>query len=208
MHAFVIALLVMLMFPSKSFASNNPPSYLVFINQVRGTECCDVGSVENYTTQITEFDRQNLTSTFALRYDTLNNPEFVAVSNEAKQRHQLGGLLEITPMLAIDANVSYGGNSDNWFKSKYAFLVGYSQTDRKKLIDTYMSKFKSVFNEYPKITAAWMIDSYSLEYLSTNYQVTVHEITREQWGVDSYTLYGGSPHYPYYRLRYSHLVEK
>ncbi|PIR60320.1 MAG: hypothetical protein COU67_02480 [Candidatus Pacebacteria bacterium CG10_big_fil_rev_8_21_14_0_10_44_54] len=34
--------------------------------------------------------------------------------------------------------------------------------------------------------------------LREKYGVTTHEITREQFGTDSYTLYGGPPHYPYW----------
>ncbi len=42
-----------------------------------------------------------------------------------------------------------------------------------------------------------MIDTSSVNYLHDRYGLQVHQLTREQWGTDSYTLYGGPPHYPY-----------
>lgn len=55
-----------------------------------------------------------------------------------------------------------------------------------------------VFGNYPTTTTAWIIDTPSLQYLREKYGVLLHEITREQWGTDSYTLWGGPPHQPYW----------
>ena len=42
-----------------------------------------------------------------------------------------------------------------------------------------------------------MIDTETLNYIHKEYGVKIQQITREQYGTDSYTLYGGPPHYPY-----------
>jgi hypothetical protein len=116
----------------------------------------------------------------------------------AHQPLELGAFLEITPSLARTSGVVYTGDESNWYKAEHAYLMGYEPADRIKLIDTYMAEFKKVFGYYPRTTTAWMIDTPSLKYLSEKYGVKVHELTREQWGTDSYSLYGGPPHYPYY----------
>jgi len=179
-----------------AFAAESIPHYAVINNQVRGTECCDVGSVAAFAQQQQELRTRNLSATFTVRYDALVDPEFVA-SIKNYPEFEYGGLLEITPSLATAAGAEYRGTDENWFEAQHVFLVGYSEADRTKLIDTYMDTFQDVFDYYPKTTTAWMIDPFSLTTLY-EYGVRTHQITREQFGTDSYTLYGGSPHYPYW----------
>ncbi len=178
-------------------ATQNYPKYILFVNQVRGEECCDPGNIDSLNQQLEVFAAHKLSATFALRYDALNQ-KFVNPIVDSKQNHEVAAFLEITPSLAMDAGVAYYGNADSWYRAKHSYLVGYTPEDRIKLIDAYMSRFKSLLDSYPKTTVAWMIDPVSLAYLSETYGVTAHEITREQWGTDSYTLHGGPPHYPYF----------
>ncbi|MDA1079114.1 MAG: hypothetical protein O2840_00265 [bacterium] len=182
---------------SPAFAVEDIPHYAVIINQVRGTECCDAGTVAAFSEQQRELQNRNLAATFTIRYDALSNPDFVAAIKNYPE-FEYGGLLEVTPSLAEAASVEYTGSAENWFEAQHVFLVGYSQEERAALIDAYMEQFKTVFGVYPKTTTAWMIDPFSLRYLRNEYGVTTHEITREQFGTDSYTLYGGPPHYPYW----------
>lgn len=182
---------------SPILAAAEIPHYAVIINQVRGTECCDVGSIDAFREQQRALQDRNLAATFTIRYDALTNTEFVtAIKNYPD--FEYGGLLEITPSLAAAAKVEYRGTPENWFEAQHVFLVGYSQDERAALIDAYMKQFAAVFNTYPETTNAWMIDPFSLQYLREQYGVVTHEITREQFGTDSYTLYGGPPHYPYW----------
>lgn len=172
----------------------------LIINQVRGTECCSPGNVSNLQSQVETATKLNLPTTFTLRYDTLQNPEFLNLIKNYQNNTNIewGGFLEITPQLAKNAGVNYGGDENNWYEAQFSYLIGYSLSDRKKIIETYMASFKEVFGEYPKSTTAWMIDPFSLQLLKNQYGVLIHQITREQMGVDSYTLYGGPAHYPYY----------
>ena len=56
-------------FPSISFANEKPQ--IIFINQIRGKECCSIGTLENLKMQVEAFEKYQIPSFFALRYDTL-----------------------------------------------------------------------------------------------------------------------------------------
>lgn len=237
---FSISLLAGLFFLSFVFdiqASSSHPQVVLFLNQVRGRECCDPGSLEHLKQQVEAFEKHHVNATFTLRYDALSDPKYVEYiqsfapepmqestppfqsggqTNEAT--FQLGVFLEITPSLVRDSGVEYRGVtagsdtlpaaptasegqtttlSPNWYQAQHAYLIGYSLEDRRKIIDTALEKFKQVFGYYPTVTTAWIIDTPSVNYLRETYGVTAHQITREQWGTDSYTLSGGQIHYPY-----------
>lgn len=181
----------------KAFALENQT---LIINQVRGTECCSVGEISNLKLQIETALKLQLPTTFTLRYDVLKNPSFLNLikNYQDNPNFEWGGFLEITPALAEDAGVQYRGDENNWYEAQFVYLIGYNQSERQKILETYMDEFKTIFGDYPKTTTAWMIDSFSLQLLKSKYGVTTHQITREQIGVDSYTLYGGPAHYPYY----------
>lgn len=175
-------------------------AYTVILNQVRGRECCQVGSVDALKKQLQALKTEHLPATFVLRYDVLSDAEMMEPLRAA-QNIEIGALLEITPQLARTAEVPYKGPEDRWHKAENAFLVGYAVDDRKKLIDTFFSAYKNKFGVTPVVTAGWMLDAWSLNYLDEVYGVKVHELTREQWGTDSYTLYGGPVLLPYYPSR-------
>lgn len=173
------------------------PHITLIINQVRGNECCGNGGVNELKSQLDAIYHYQLPTAFALRFDVLTNPSYTTLFKPSPLI-EVAALLEITPNLASESGVAYTTTPDHWYEAAHAFLIGYTPQDRKKLIDTYMAKFKEVFGSYPKTTVGWMIDPVSLQYLGQTYGIHVHELTREQWGTDSYTLYGGPPHYPYY----------
>lgn len=181
----------------KAFALDNQT---LIINQVRGAECCSVGEASNLKLQIETSLKLQLPTTFTLRYDVLKDQNFLNLikNYQNNPNFEWGGFLEITPELAKDAGVKYKGDENNWYEAQFVYLIGYNQSERQKILETYMSEFKTIFGDYPKTTTAWMIDSFSLQLLKSKYGVTTHQITREQIGVDSYTLYGGPAHYPYY----------
>ncbi len=170
----------------------------LIINQVRAQECCSQGSLENFQEQLQILKKLNLPATFNLRYDVLKNQDFLNLIKSNKDSFEWGAFLEITPQLAKKANVVYLANNDNWYEAQFAYLIGYTQEDREKLIDAYMDQFFNIFKFYPQTSTAWMIDNFSLQLLKSKYGITTHQITREQLGIDSYTLYGGPAHYPYY----------
>lgn len=181
----------------------NHPRFVLFLNQVRGDECCDKGSLEHLQSQLDTFKNFKTPATFAIRYDALNDPRYIQLlqspaSINSTTQHELALFLEITPSLAKESGVEYHGTESNWYQAQYAYTVGYSNADRQKLADTAMEKFKAVFGSYPKTTVGWIMDTFTINYLREKYGVFIHQITREQWGTDSYTMSGGPIHYPYF----------
>ncbi|MFO0703565.1 MAG: hypothetical protein U0525_02465 [Patescibacteria group bacterium] len=195
--SFFICLFVIFSVSRFAFADN----YAIIINQVRGEECCGAGSLDNLKLQLDTSTKLKLRASYALRYDVLNDKRYIDVLLDYKTKFpdlvETAGMIEIIPSLAASAGVQYKGNNENWFHAQYALTVGYENPNRFKLIDAYMTKYKDIFGDYPKLTSAWIIDTESANYLHDKYHVLSHQLTREQWGTDSYTLYGGPFHYPY-----------
>lgn len=186
-------------FRQVAYAQTPTEHYTLLINQVRGNECCSAGGLNELQQQVTTLQELQLPATFTVRYDALLDPRYVNLLQQARQSGaEIGGFLEITPQLASASGVTYTGTEENWYEAQHVYLVGYGPEDRQKLIDTYMNAFQQAFGTYPHTTTAWIIDTPSLQYLHDTYGVTVHQITREQWGTDSYTMWGGPPHLPYF----------
>lgn len=185
--------------PNQIQAAESPASYLI-INQIRGNECCSPGSVEALREQLAAVTTNKLSAYFALRYDALIDPLYrdqIKAAQNQNPQIKPALLLEITPGLAQAAGVDYPGLPENWYQAQQAYTIGYAPEDRRKLIDQAVQTYQSVFGVTPEVTSTWMIDTDSVNYLHDTYGVKVHQITREQWGLDSYTLYGGPFHFPY-----------
>lgn len=195
----IFAFLIFLFFsPSLVNAQSNN---LVIVNQVRGTECCEIGSLDHLQLQLKTNARLGLKTTYALRYDALQDQAMKSLITQSQQDFpaliQVGAFLEITPQLAKAAGVPYSAKERDWYKTQHAYHPGYKLEERILLVDAYMSQYFQVFGEYPKLTVGWFVDTHTLNYLHEKYGVIVHELTREQWGTDSYTLAGGPVHYPF-----------
>lgn len=171
---------------------------VLIINQVRGTQCCESGTAQVFQEQLELLTKLQLPATFTLRWDALTNPDFINIIHRANsQLFTWGIFLEITPQLAEAAGVSYTGTPDNWYQAQHAYILGYSSAERRQIVDTLIKQYQVIFNDSPALTTSWIIDTPTLNYVHDEYGVEVHQLTREQWGTDSYTLYGGPPHYPY-----------
>lgn len=197
MRKFFLTLFFLFFFVSKTYAYESETKVLI-INQIRGDEvCCQKGSL-SLVEKIKENNlAADLSFGWALRYDALTNKQYLKALSGLGE---FGLLLEVTPSLAEASQVVYKGKEDgsDWYYAKNAFLIGYSTSERKKLLDTLFASFKAEFGYYPKFTVAWMIDAWSLSYINQTYRVEFHEITKEQYETDSYTLYGGIFNAPYY----------
>ena len=184
-------------FAGSEFDPQDSPHFTIILNQVRGPECCDRGAIKWFRQQQQELANNNLIGNFAIRYDALINESYVkAITSDTNSSY--GAFFEITPQLAKDAGVAYKSDPARWYEAQNVYLIGYNQEERKNLIDTYLSTFEAQLGFKPKFSSAWMIDAWSLQYLKTQKGIRTHQITREQFGTDSYTLYGGPYHYPYY----------
>src|SRR3989344_4693513 len=196
------ALAIFLYFPGLVLATDNrPPAQVLVINQTRGEECCQPGSLDNLQQQLKIHQENQIPAYFVLRYDALNDSRYTKVIKEALNAPagiiKVGALLEVLPSLARDAQVNFQADKDDWQEAQNAFTIGYRPEDRKKLVDQFFSRFHQEYGFYPQLSSSWMIDTPTANYLQQRYHVKAHLITREQWGTDTYHLYGGPPHYPY-----------
>ena len=194
--------LIFLTWTNHIYAEENKlSSHIMFINQVRGQECCDKGSLDILKNQINKFIETNIAAYFTLRYDVLKNEEYLnyikTISSNNLNTIKLGLLLEITPEYARDSGIVYHGAKNKWYEAQNIYSIGYTLDENKKMIDTIFGKFYQEFGYYPELTSSWMIETQTLNYIHEKYKVKIHQLTREQWQTDSYTLYGGPPHYPY-----------
>lgn len=195
---YLLIILALLISVSKT-AYAGEANFLI-INQIRGNEdCCDKGSGDLVDAFNQNENIKSLPMGWTIRYDVFEDP---VIFDKIKNIKDLGLLLEITPRLASEAKVKYRGSLDSqssdWYYAKNSMLLGYLQEDRKKLIDTAFGKFKSKFGYFPSYTSSWMIDGWSLKYINDQYGVSLHELTKEQYETDSYSLEGGIFNAPYY----------
>src|SRR3989344_5767935 len=196
-----IFIIFLFLFLFKTNASAKEPAHVLIINQVRGEECCSKGTLINLKKQVEAHTSKKVPAYFALRHDVLIDKNYVDYLKTATTNYpeliRLGLLIENTPALATNANVKHNINNENWFEAQNAFIIGYSNKDSIKIVDYLFNIFFEKCGYYPDVTSAWMIDTPTLNYIHDTYGVKIHQITREQYGTDSYTLYGGPPHYPY-----------
>ena len=162
-----IIVLSLLLYLNISIGEKKLNVKVLFINQVRGDECCQKGSYDFAKSQLELFKKHNFSSTFLIRYDALKDNRYIALfKNNSTPLVDIGIFFEITPSLAKDADVVYKGNENRWYRAQYAYLVGYTQEERIKIIDTGMELYFKQFGKYPQTTGGWMIDTYSADYLS------------------------------------------
>lgn len=197
----LIVLAVSIYMGTYSVSAQSITRTVIVINQVRGEECCGKGNLANLELQLKTVTKLGIPATFVMRYDALTDQRYVTMLKKYRSEYpeliDLGVMIEIIPSLALDTSVSYKGSNETWYQAHNAFTIGYPLEARKKILDTLFAKYSSVMGTYPRVSSAWMIDTDSLNYIQKNYGVQYHQITREQWGTDSYTLYGGPPHFPY-----------
>lgn len=198
---FFIIVLLGFLFIFKTNIAAKEPAHVLIINQIRGEECCSKGSFAKLKTQVETHLAKKIPAYFALRYDVLTDDSYIDYLKDAGNKYpdliKFGLLIEMTPGLIKTVGVKHDINNENWFEAQNAFTIGYSKSDSKKIVDHLFAIFFEKFGYYPLITSSWMIDTETLNYIHTEYGVKIQQITREQYGTDSYTLYGGPPHYPY-----------
>ncbi|MFA5771076.1 MAG: hypothetical protein WC894_06335, partial [Patescibacteria group bacterium] len=193
--------LFLFLFLFKTSIYAKEPAHVLIINQTRGEECCSKGSLDKLKMQVDAHIFKKIPAYFTIRFDALVNKNYVNYLNAMTIKYpeliRLGLLIEITPQLVKNIDINHNINAENWFEAQNAFTIGYSKDDSIKIVDYLFSLFFEKFGYYPSITSSWMIDTNTLNYIHKEYGVKIQQITREQYGTDSYTLYGGPPHYPY-----------
>lgn len=165
---------------------------------------------ETVREQIRLVKQYGLPGTYALKYDALMEPRYVALLQESlDEADEISAWWEITEPLCRRAGVTFRGGKDS---PEYddrvdsAYSVGYSPEERKRLLDGYMADFLGVFGYYPRSIGSWVLDSVTLGYARERYGVEAAAICRDQMGVDGFTLWGGYPNGMYYPSRNNEFI--
>ena len=145
--------------------------------------------------------KYNFPNTFLLQYDALILEQYQEIfKREADENMEIGIWIECVRQLIEACGLEWRGDPNvtwDWHVVP-GFLMAYTQNERKLIIDEFMNKFLKIFGYLPKIVGSWMLDSWSIDYMSREYDIKAFAICREQYGVDAYTLWGGYMNQGYY----------
>ena len=187
------------LFITKAQAAEN--SYVTIVNPQRIAEYT-TDYMASFQAEKDEIISRNLPATWPVTYDVLLRADFVKELRALPENQELGLFLEIGEKISADAGVVYN-KSDSWHRANSLFLSGYTQSERKKLIDVYFSKFKKEFGYYPKSVGAWWVDAYSLDYMHEKYKITGVLGMSDQYNLDGYSLWGTWWSVPYYPSKFN-----
>lgn len=180
------------------------PRIINIVNFVRLLEPRDSAITEEvlYQTVVKQakiLKRYHLKGTFLLQYDALMDSRYQKLLKSLpKKEFEIGAWWEIPQPLIENAGMKWRGKYPWDWRANIGFSTGYTQSQRKKLVDTYMHDFKKIFGYYPKSVASWFIDAFSLNYMYEKYHVVASANCKDQYGTDGYTLWGGYWNQAYY----------
>lgn len=183
--------------------NNDSPRIINIINFIRQTdyrmENSDNLMFDAVQKQINLSNKYNFPTTFLFQYDALINPKYQELmKNYLNSESEIGAWWEITQPQVEAAGLKWRGEHSWVSTANIAFTPGYTQPERKKLVDVYMEKFKEIYGKYPKSVGSWFIDSYTLQYMYEKYGIVASCNCKDQIGTDGYTLWGGYWNQAYY----------
>lgn len=165
------------------------------INFIRAEEPRDpsLDLVEPVVNQIRLCREHNLPGTWLVQYDALLELPFVDLLRDLDERHEIGAWFEVMQCLVEEAGLPWRGRPGySWdWHADCGFSVGYTPTERERISDVFMGKFREVFGYYPRSVGSWLMDAHLLGYLSDRYGIIASCTCKDQWGTDGYTLWGG-----------------
>ena len=187
---------------SNVFAAENTINcsnrFVTLVNPVRGRIMWGDRSLAPIKTQYESINKYKFPATWLLQYDSLIDGELRDYTKTFDSNQEIGVFLEVTPELTLKSRVVYPHAVD-WANPAAIFLSGYSQSDRRKLIDKLFLDFKDFYGYFPKSVGAWWIDSYSLNYMKEKYGINAAMIVADQKTTDRYGVWGqwwGFPYFP------------
>lgn len=172
--------------------------FVTLINPVRGRDLWIDKTTNPLKEQYNLIKQYNFPTTWLFQYDVLLDQSLLDEINKFDSKQERGVFLEVSQNFAEQSRVLYP-NDVPWFSPRAVFLSGYSQSDRRKLVDKLFKEFKLKFGFYPKSVGAWWIDSYSLNYMKDKYDIKSALIVADQKNTDNYGIWGqwwGVPYYP------------
>lgn len=172
----------------------------VIVNPIRGKDfwSYNYSILDTPQKQYAVISQNHLPATWLVRFDALTDPKVVQFLKSLNPQQEIGLFLEVTPTLTQAAGVKYN-QSANWHFASSILLTGYSPSDREKLIDTAVGKYKEIFGATPKSVGSWWIDAYSLDYLRDKYGIEANLDVADQYSTDQYQVWGqywSTPFYP------------
>lgn len=170
--------------------------FITIVNPVR-ISSYNKNPQESINAQYSVIKKHDLSSTWLLTFDALNNKGIIDEVRKMDRDQEFGVFLEITKNSAREAGIEYN-ESGSWHHANSVFLSGYTQDERKMLIDKVFEKYKSIFGEYPKSIGSWWTDGFSLSYMKENYGVVANLVCADQFSTDNYQIWGQPWQIPYY----------
>lgn len=189
----LMAVLMLLVTGGKVLANEK---FVTIVNPVRSRELWKDKSLAPIETQYGAVYKFNLSATWLIQNDVLQDRELVDKVKNFDEKQELGLFLEVSKDLAYRSRV-YFDEQRPWYDPGVVFLSGYTLPDRKKMIDRMVLDFKNTFGYIPKSVGAWWIDSYSQQYLEKKYDIKIFLICADQKTTDKYGIWGQWWGYPY-----------
>ena len=154
--------------------------------------------------QLDLVNKHGVDATFLLQYDVICNEEFVRIIKErAGENIELGFWYEVVEPLTTACGMPYKSERGwkwDWYINP-GFSVSYPLHEREILIDEAMRKFREVFGYYPRTVGSWLLDTHTVNYLTSNYEIDALCYCRDQVNTDAYTFVGGYFNQGYYPSR-------
>src|SRR3989338_9058269 len=172
--------------------------HLTLVSSVRSRDLWIDKTADPLKNQYELIRKHNFSSTWLLQYDVLLDKELLYEIRKFNDNQEKGVFLEISQNFVEQSRVIYP-HAVPWFSPHAVFLSGYSQSERRNLIDRLFKKFKEEFGFYPKSVGAWWIDTFSLNYMKEKYNIKTAMIVADQKTTDNYGIWGpwwGIPYYP------------
>ena len=149
--------------------------------------------------QINIMKQYQLKGTFLLQYDVLMDARYQKLlKGLPAEMFEIGGWWEIPQPLVENSGDKWRGRYPWDWHADVGFATGYSPKEREKLVDTYMTDFKTIFGTYPESIGSWFIDAHTLQYMYERYGIVASCNCKDQIGTDGYTLWGGYWNQGYY----------
>jgi len=173
------------------------------INFIRGVEPrLEKDILTPVKNQIALMKKHHLRGTFLLQYDALLMAEYTDLLRALDPtQFELGVWHEIVQPQAEACGIPWRGRYSWDWHCHCGFPVGYTATEREKLVDVLFEKFRDVFGYYPRVFGSWFFDSHTARYMCDRYEIDAMCNCKEQCGTDGYTLWGGYYGQGYYPCR-------
>jgi hypothetical protein len=196
----VISLFLLFYFTFVGNVKASGNSFVTIANPVRISEY-NKEHLRSLESEYFVVEKLKLSATWLLSYDSITDGEIVSLVKTFNNDQEKGIFMEITPKLCKETGVTYK-NEFSWHHAANIFLTGYTQQERRILIDKVFESFEHKFGYFPESVGAWWIDSYSLTYMKEKYGISVNLGLADQFSTDGYQVWGTYWSTPFYPSRF------